>query len=190
LQQGDRILCLHTGKFDTTFVTTEETCCVLPAETQPTQAVSYMLPLTSAVHLIQNVCSVKQGTSVLIDCAGEVLNVALVQVALRQGAGVSATYTTPDEKLLLKSFPQANLVPATEVADQASKYHIVLSNKSSNVSQTFGDMVSAGGHIVLVGQHSAGSVTGDVMELLERGITTSIADPVRAILSGTIPVRA
>ncbi|KAF2837925.1 hypothetical protein M501DRAFT_977330 [Patellaria atrata CBS 101060] len=153
---NDYIVCLRPNKLDTSFTIHEDLCVPLRYSEDPRGMVDKIYPTVAAVYILRKFLGVHSGDKVMIDCSGDVLNIALAQVAVNLGVEVLVTCASEDENKALIGIKSAEVIDRskiqlTGILDK-STFDIIITNPSSVLQQNLPSMVRRGGQVIILSE--------------------------------------
>ncbi|KAM4056688.1 KR domain-containing protein [Hirsutella rhossiliensis] len=181
IQPGDQVACLKPNTFETTLTVDERLVSRLDGSDKLEDIVSQLLPYTFAVHSLRNVCSLAGHDNILIDVSSPVLACAIVQIALRSGCNVYATYSSQEVKDLLETFKGVSLIDSRSeiqhAIPSALAFRVVMTNGFIDLSSVLRRVVDRGAHLALLSGRASIDLAAISASLISKGLTISYLDP-------------
>ncbi|EQL00680.1 Beta-ketoacyl synthase [Ophiocordyceps sinensis CO18] len=181
IRPGDAVVCLKPNTFETTLAVHQDFVSRLDGADGIDDIVSQLLPYTFAVHTLAHVCRPARHDAVLVDVSWPALACALVQMALRAGCSVYATYFSQEMKGLLEPLQGVHLMDSRAGLELGIPSHVafrvMLTNGSVDLGAVLQRFVDRGAHLALLPGRASTYLAAIYASLVSKGLTVSYLDP-------------
>ncbi|KAI9727214.1 MAG: Type I Iterative PKS [Cirrosporium novae-zelandiae] len=159
---GDRVICLTSGKFDSSFVASEYACELLREDEDTTKIVGLLVPFCTALYALQDLGRASQGETVLIHTGAGPIYAATVTFARIFGCKTLITAGSDEEKEHLHNtfnIPENCILPANSAglsndvlaATEGKGVDIVLAASGAPALQDVWTCLARNGRFIFVG---------------------------------------
>ncbi|KAF2156512.1 hypothetical protein K461DRAFT_291419 [Myriangium duriaei CBS 260.36] len=100
--KGDYVVCLQSGKFDSSIITNEAACELLRQKDKPENFVSSLIPYCSALHALKTLGGAASGHTILIHEMVATSHFAIVNLARLLGSRIIVTFSSLERQALLR----------------------------------------------------------------------------------------
>jgi acyl transferase domain-containing protein/NADPH:quinone reductase-like Zn-dependent oxidoreductase len=157
---GDRVMAFATGSFASRVVVDARRAIAMPRGVDPTVAAGIPIAFLTAMYALHTLGSLQPGERVLVHAGAGGVGMAAIQIALRAGAKVFATASTPQKRQLLTDLGVSHAMdsrtldfaPEIDRITQGEGVHVVLNSLAGEfISKSF-DVLAHGGRFLEMGK--------------------------------------
>ncbi|KAH9209066.1 hypothetical protein DL95DRAFT_467116 [Leptodontidium sp. 2 PMI_412] len=189
-QPGDRVICLQPTRFDTSITVDGSLCLPVLDSENFSDLTSQIFSFSTAFHILHRVCHVQTGEEILVDLPGDVLNLAVVQMAVLQGASVTAVCASEEERLLLRAHGALRVLDSQsgdispDFQDfKETPFAVILSNGVSGWLKKSPEIITSGGSLLVISYSTPTSFALIAPDLFARGVSITCFSSIEAAVS-------